>query len=279
MAAGGFAIGVVILDDFLTRIHEDAVIDLHAGVVTELRSSPAACWLTDEGHVVERNGGHWLGIGLLRAVNLNGTVAETRARSGARNAVAGNDQAELSLTAPSLVEIERIVADVPDAEVLEVDLSAPNFNAVVDVVHDLNVINDGVLTDATERKAVQFITKANHLAAVAERNEAKHTAVVLVIAATVEGAGVAGAGSNQAFHVGIVASIWGRRVGGNGAVAVLTDVCVTTDGEVAPLVGNRAPLTAWVGWGPSQIVNLGSEDDRTVGRTAAGQAGIPGDSE
>ena len=142
------------------------------------------------------------------------------------------------------------------------------------------MINDSVTTNATERKAVQLVTETDHLAAVPQGNKPKRSAAVVVIAATVESARIAGgAGSNQAFHVGVIASVRCSRVGCNGALAVLSNVCVATDGEVAPLVGSRPPLSARVGGGPSVVVNLGGEDDWLLRVADAVQAGAAGHGE
>jgi hypothetical protein len=54
------------------------------------------------------------------------------------------------------------------ADVLEVDGAAPDLDAVVDVVHDLDVVDVGAAADAAQREAVELVGEADDLAAVAE---------------------------------------------------------------------------------------------------------------
>ena len=56
----------------------------------------------------------------LGAVDFHGVVAEARTLV-ASVAEALHDQAELGLAAPTLVDVEAVVTDVPDRDVLEVD--------------------------------------------------------------------------------------------------------------------------------------------------------------
>ena len=61
-----------------------------------------------------------------------------------------HDETELHLAAPTLIDVEAVVADIPDADVLQVDSASPNFNAVVNIVHDFHVIDDRFATNSTE---------------------------------------------------------------------------------------------------------------------------------
>jgi hypothetical protein len=87
-------------------------------------------------------------------------------------AVALDDEAELDLAAVALVDVEAVVADVPDGEVLEVDGAAPDLDAVVDVVHDLDVLDVGGAADAAQGETVELVGERDHLAAVTERQVA-----------------------------------------------------------------------------------------------------------
>ncbi|MFN9959881.1 MAG: hypothetical protein ACK55I_42900, partial [bacterium] len=132
-------------------------------------------------------------------VDLDGVVAHTRAL-GRIGRVALHHEAELDLAAPALVDVDAVVADVPDRDVLEVDGAAPDLDAVIDVVHDLDVVDVGVLADAAQRQAVELRAEADDAAAVAQRHVAQRAAVVEVVPAAVAGAGVGRAGGDQALH-------------------------------------------------------------------------------
>ena len=280
LAVGGLAVGAVVADDLGAAVHEDAVVVLHARAVAVLQGVAAGGQgLADGGHVVERARGHGLGVALRGAVDLELRVEEAGARGGDAG-VAGDDQAELAAAAPAVVEVDRVVADVPDLEVLEVDGAAPDLDAVVDVVHHLDVVDLGLAADAAERDAVELVAEADHLAAVAEGAVLQDAAVVEVVAAAVERTAVGRARLGEALHDGHVVRARGGGVAGDRAGAVLADVAAAADREVAPLVAGRAPRAGLrIPVGPRLDVGLGGEDDRLVGGAEGHDAGVAGDRE
>jgi hypothetical protein len=82
-----------------------------------------------------------------------------------------------------------VVADVPDVDVLQVDRAAPDLDAVIDVVHDVDVVDVGVAAQATQRQTVELVVQADDLAAVAQREVRDRAAVVVVVAAAVQQSG------------------------------------------------------------------------------------------
>src|SRR5690606_9273986 len=151
----GFAIGNRVVDDFLAGIHEDAVEELHAGVVAELnqligrRTAAGVVLTTDHRPVVQRTRGHRLPVAALGAVDFHRVVAKARALvAGVTSAL--HNQTKLRLAAPTLVDVEAVVADVPDRDVLEVNGATPDLDAVIDVVEDLDVMDVGVATHSTK---------------------------------------------------------------------------------------------------------------------------------
>src|SRR5262249_9018978 len=128
VARATVAVDVVEAHEAVADVHEDAVSVLHTGVVAPRRRVVAAverrtaraAGLADAGDVVDDGRRHGLPVGLLRAVGLEHVVARARALGDLR-AVPLDEQAELRLAAPALVDVEAVVADVPDVEVLDVD--------------------------------------------------------------------------------------------------------------------------------------------------------------
>jgi hypothetical protein len=119
---------------------------------------------------------------------------------GRVEAVALRDQAELDLPAEALVDVEAVVTDVGDDEVLEVERAAPDLDAVVDVVHDLDEADVGPAADAAEGEPVQLVVEAHDSTAVADREVLDRAAVVVVVATAVQHLRVAREVGHEALH-------------------------------------------------------------------------------
>ena len=289
-----------VLEELLAAIHEDAVVELHADVVAELdqavrrvvvqRVAGAGALIdrraADDREVGEAGRGDRLPGALLGAVHLDGVVAHARALA-VDAAAALDDQAELRLAAPALVDVEAVVTAEPDADVLQVDGAAPDLDAVIDVREDVDVVDVRGAADGAERQAVELVAVGDVAAAVAERAVREDAAVVVVVVAAVVVVGRVRRA--DALHVAVVVGVRRRDVG---ADAAGVDVGLTHDGEVAPLLaGVRAVGAGLRGGRPGDRGVLGAfgedlaarrDDERAVVRghrraRADGQAGAAGD--
>ena len=259
VALAAVPVEIVEAHSLLTAVHEHAVVVLNPSVVAPSRQAVAVDGLAHDCDVVDGSRSDRLPIRVLGPVGLKAVVANAGPLACVQ-AKALDDQAELGLAAPALVHVEAVVANVPDTEVLQVDRAAPDLNAVVDVVHDLDVVDVGTATKSTKGESVQLIRQGDHLAAVAQGEVGDAATVVVIVAAAIEHVGVAGEGLGQTLHSGEVTSARGRNVARG---CVLGDVGVPHDRKVAPLVSRLAPdARLGVATGPGGHIGLGGHDDR-----------------
>jgi hypothetical protein len=113
---GVIAVVAIRQDELIAEVHKDAVAILHTSPIAPSRAAIAFKWLTDDGDVVNRGGGNRLGVGIFSAIGLEGVIPHAGALICIQT-VALNDEPELGFAAPTLVDIEAVVADVPDAEI------------------------------------------------------------------------------------------------------------------------------------------------------------------
>uniref|UniRef100_A0A0N5A0R1 NAD-specific glutamate dehydrogenase n=1 Tax=Parastrongyloides trichosuri TaxID=131310 RepID=A0A0N5A0R1_PARTI len=118
-----------------------------------------------------------------------------RAAGRVRGAL-GHD-AELGAAAPAGVGVEGVVVGAVDDDVLQVDVAAEDFDAVVRRVEGLNVFDGGARADAGQGQGLQLVAGRDFKARVADLDVTQTARVVVDVAAAVEGVGaldLAGAG-------------------------------------------------------------------------------------
>ena len=156
-----------------------------------------------------------------------------------------NNQAKLSTATPSLVAVEGVVTNVPDGHILQGDGAAPNFDAIIDVVHNLNMVDLGIATQSAQGKTVEFVGQTKHSTAVTEGQVGDVSGVVVVIAtAIVVERGVSGF-FDQALHVGFIGGTWREGVAREATRVghtIKADVSIATDGQISPFVAGCSPI-------------------------------------
>ncbi len=79
-----------------------------------------------------------------------------------------------TLPLPAEVAVERVVGEAGEQEVLGVGRAAEELDAVVLVHVDLEVIDDGAVTDAAQGETVDLLVDLDLEAAELEADEANH---------------------------------------------------------------------------------------------------------
>ena len=168
VARGAVAVITVGTNKLVTLTDKDAVAVLDAGVVTPGGGAITGLGVGHGGEVVEGATGPRLSVRVFSAVELKDVVTQARALAGITG-ISLNDQAKLSAATPSLVAVEGVVTNVPDGHVLQGDGAAPDFDAIINIVHNFNVVDLGVATQSAQGESIEFVGQANHSTAVAER--------------------------------------------------------------------------------------------------------------
>ena len=77
--------------------------------------------------------------------------------------------------------VERVVAHVQADEIVDCEVAAEHFDAVVIRRIDLEVVDDGIAADAAERNAVQFVAVADRGAGVLDDDVLETARTVRVV--------------------------------------------------------------------------------------------------
>ena len=186
----------------------------------------------DEGGVPDLRGGVGLAVlGIGAAVVLAGPVADLLGLHG---------EPELVVPPPAFVDVEGVVAVEGAHQVAAADGAAEPLEAVVLVVVDLHVLDDGAPADAAHGQAVDLVAGADVGAAVADRAVAEDAGVVAVVGAAV---GAAGLGGGNALD--------GADAGGG------VDHGLAENDDAAPQAAGVEGQVEGIG----DVVGFGGEDD------------------
>ena len=192
-----FAIGT---DQLVTLTNEDAVSVLNRCVVT-----PSCCSITrfsvgHRGEVVNGGSSSRLCIRVFSTIKLKDIVTKTRALRSIPG-IALHNQSKLSFSSPSLIDIKRVITNVPYRDVLQTHGASPDLDAIINVVHDLNVVNLSPPSQGSQRESVEFVGQPNNATAVADREVGNTAGVIVVVATPVVVESGISSFFNQTFHV------------------------------------------------------------------------------
>src|SRR5690606_791143 len=173
--------GIVIeVDAVAVEAGQDRVGNVGASAATQLDASTAFA-LADEGEVGQRWLGAWQRVEVeLVVVRFDRTVA---------GAFALRDDHVLYLARPTEGPVEGVVLVTRQHDVLGIDRTAEEFDAVIGVVVHLDVVDHSAVTHALERDTIQLVGLGDVLAGILHHHVVQVAAVVCRIVAAVQTGG------------------------------------------------------------------------------------------
>jgi len=171
---------VVVFDiDHLLEVEEDRVVVTSGCIVADVECNIGSTLATsadaDKGGVVNR------GVSKrCRVERGGGTIVLATLVHPVAADVGADREPELALAAPTLVVVERIVIAVGSDEVAGIDGAAKPFKSVVLVGKHFDKLDRRAATDAAHGESIDFVIATDHSTAVADRDVADHTRIVVI---------------------------------------------------------------------------------------------------
>ena len=138
---------------------------------------------TDNGYVGNDTSSLW-SIVFVRRVKLD-TARVVRTHWCSTSSLVLDNQCILNIALITLIEIYIVIVIVSEQRMFNVDCAAKPFNAIVLVTMNLNIVNQGAVTNSLKGQTINFIVGSSDQAALSDTHVTDNTAVVSWYVATI----------------------------------------------------------------------------------------------